>query len=134
MVQSELVHCRCAMLGVAGIFILELLTKLGILNTPSWYTAGELEYFIDKKTLFVVEMIFLGWVKGRRWADILKRGSFNTNPIFPNKKIIGTDVGYLGGLWFEPLGWGSSSPEKIKELRRKEIKNGILVPSRVHWH
>ncbi|KAK1403284.1 Chlorophyll a-b binding protein, chloroplastic [Heracleum sosnowskyi] len=39
------------MLGAAGIFIPELLTKLGILNTPSWYTAGEQEYFTDKTTL-----------------------------------------------------------------------------------
>lgn len=127
MVQSELVHCRWAMLGAAGIFIPELLTKLGILNTPSWYTAGELEYFTDKTTLFVVEMIFLGWAEGRRWADILKPGSVNTDPIFPNNKLTGTDVGYPGGLWFDPLGWGSGSPEKIKELRTKEIKNGRLA-------
>nr|ABK22868.1 unknown [Picea sitchensis] len=81
-VQSELVHCRWAMLGAAGIFIPELLTKLGILNT---------------------------------------------DPIFPNNKLTGTDVGYPGGLWFDPLGWGSGSPEKIKELRTKEIKNGRLA-------
>uniref|UniRef100_A0A0D6QVT6 Chlorophyll a-b binding protein, chloroplastic n=1 Tax=Araucaria cunninghamii TaxID=56994 RepID=A0A0D6QVT6_ARACU len=126
-VQSELVHCRWAMLGAAGIFIPELLTKLGILNTPFWYTAGELEYFTDKTTLFVVEMIFLGWAEGRRWADIIKPGSVNTDPIFPNNKLTGTDVGYPGGLWFDPLGWGSGSPEKIKELRTKEIKNGRLA-------
>ena len=71
-------------MGAAGIFIQELLTKLRILNTPSWYTAGEMEYFTDKTTLFVVEMLFLGWVEGHRWADILKPGSVNTDPIFPN--------------------------------------------------
>ncbi|KAI4368495.1 hypothetical protein MLD38_017047 [Melastoma candidum] len=97
-VQAELVHCRWAMLGAAGIFIPEFLTKIGILNTPSW-----------------------------RWADILKPGSVNTDPIFPNNKLTGTDVGYPGGLWFDPLGWGSGSPEKIKELRTKEIKNGRLA-------
>lgn len=126
-VQSELVHCRWAMLGAAGIFIPELLTKLGILNTPFWYTAGEEEYFTDKTTLFVVEMILLGWAEGRRWADIIKPGSVNTDPVFPNNKLTGTDVGYPGGLWFDPLGWGSGSPEKIKELRTKEIKNGRLA-------
>ncbi|KAG7034707.1 Chlorophyll a-b binding protein 7, chloroplastic, partial [Cucurbita argyrosperma subsp. argyrosperma] len=125
--QAELVHCRWAMLGAAGIFIPEFLTKIGILNTPSWYTAGELEYFTDTTTLFIVELIFIGWAEGRRWADILKPGCVNTDPIFPNNKLTGTDVGYPGGLWFDPLGWGSGSPEKIKELRTKEIKNGRLA-------
>ncbi|CAJ1976051.1 unnamed protein product [Sphenostylis stenocarpa] len=126
-VQAELVHCRWAMLGAAGIFIPEFLTKIGILNTPSWYSAGELEYFTDTTTLFIVELFFIGWAEGRRWADIIKPGCVNTDPIFPNNKLTGTDVGYPGGLWFDPLGWGSGSPEKIKELRTKEIKNGRLA-------
>ncbi|GAB4825022.1 hypothetical protein Ancab_007895 [Ancistrocladus abbreviatus] len=125
--QSEIVHCRWAMLGAAGIFIPELLTKIGILNTPSWYTAGELEYFTDTTTLFIIELILIGWAEGRRWADIIKPGCVNTDPIFPNNKLTGTDVGYPGGLWFDPLGWGSGSPEKVKELRTKEIKNGRLA-------
>uniref|UniRef100_A0A2P2Q3Y1 Chlorophyll a-b binding protein, chloroplastic n=1 Tax=Rhizophora mucronata TaxID=61149 RepID=A0A2P2Q3Y1_RHIMU len=126
-VQAELVHCRWAMLGAAGIFIPEFLTKIGILNTPSWYSAGELEYFTDTTTLFITELIFIGWAEGRRWADIIKPGCVNTDPIFPNNKLTGTDVGYPGGLWFDPLGWGSGSPEKVKELRTKEIKNGRLA-------
>ncbi|KAI5063871.1 hypothetical protein GOP47_0020541 [Adiantum capillus-veneris] len=40
-VQSEIVDCRWAMLGATGIFITEALTKVGILNTPSWYSARE---------------------------------------------------------------------------------------------
>ncbi|PIA33777.1 hypothetical protein AQUCO_04000083v1 [Aquilegia coerulea] len=125
--QAELVHCRWAMLGAAGIFIPEFLTKIGILNTPSWYTAGEQEYFTDTTTLFIVELIFIGWAEGRRWADIIKPGCVNTDPIFPNNKLTGTDVGYPGGLWFDPLGYGKGSPEKIMELRTKEIKNGRLA-------
>ncbi|KAE8667215.1 Chlorophyll a-b binding protein [Hibiscus syriacus] len=126
-VQAELVHCRWAMLGAAGSFIPEFLTKIGILNTSSWYSAGTEEYFTETTTLFIVELIFIGWAEGRRWADILKPGCVNTDPIFPNNKLTGTDVGYPGGLWFDPLGWGSGSPEKIKELRTKEIKNGRLA-------
>lgn len=126
-VQSEIVHCRWAMLGAAGIFIPEALTKLGILNTPSWFKAGEVEYFADPTTLFVVEIALFAWAEGRRWADIIKPGSVNTDPIFPNNKLTGTDVGYPGGLWFDPLGWGSGSPEKVRELRTKEIKNGRLA-------
>jgi light-harvesting complex I chlorophyll a/b binding protein 2 len=115
------------MLGAAGIFIPEAFTKAGILNTPSWFTAREATYFTDSTTLFVVEIILFAWEEGRRWADILKPGSVNTDPIFPNNKLTGTDVGYPGGLWFDPLGWGSASPEKVKDLRTREIKNGRLA-------
>lgn len=93
-VQAELVHCRWAMLGAAGIFIPEFLTKIGILNTPFWYTAGEQQYFTDTTTLFIIELILIGWAEGRRWADIIKPGSVNTDPIFPSNKLTGTDVGY----------------------------------------
>jgi light-harvesting complex I chlorophyll a/b binding protein 2 len=127
-VQAELVHCRWAMLGAAGIFIPELLTKMGILNTPSWTVAGDADYFADKTTLFVIELILFAWAEGRRWADIVNPGCVNVDPVFPNNKLTGEDVGYPGGLWFDPLGWGKAgNAEKLKELRTKEIKNGRLA-------
>lgn len=125
--QSEIVHCRWAMLGAAGIIIPEALTKAGILNTPHWNVAGDAEYFADPTTLFIVELLFLGWAEGRRWADIIKPGSVNTDPIFPSNKLTGTDVGYPGGLWFDPLNFGSGDPAKVKVWRTKEIKNGRLA-------
>ncbi|KAG0565102.1 hypothetical protein M758_8G159900 [Ceratodon purpureus] len=127
-VQAELVHCRWAMLGAAGIFIPEALTKAGILNTPSWTVAGDAEYFADPTTLFVIELILFAWAEGRRWADILKPGCVNVDPVFPNNKLTGTDVGYPGGLWFDPLGWGQTKDAaKLKDLRTREIKNGRLA-------
>jgi light-harvesting complex I chlorophyll a/b binding protein 2 len=60
------------MLGAAGIFIPEALTKAGILNTPSWFTAGEATYFTDSTTVFVVEIILFAWAEGRRWDYILR--------------------------------------------------------------
>eukprot|EP00850_Spirogloea_muscicola_P010253 SM000059S18730 [mRNA] locus=s59:699899:701631:- [translate_table: standard] len=126
-VQAELVHCRWAMLGAAGIFIPELLTKIGILNTPSWYSAGDADYFADQLTLFAVELLFMGWAEGRRWADIVSPGSVSQDPIFSQYKVTGTDVGYPGGFWFDPLGYGSGSAEKVKQFRAKEIANGRLA-------
>lgn len=127
-VQAELVHCRWAMLGAAGIFIPEALTKMGILNTPSWTVAGDADYFTDKTTLFVIELILFAWAEGRRWADIVNPGCVNVDPVFPNNKLTGTDVGYPGGLWFDPLGWGQTSDAaKRKDLRTREIKNGRLA-------
>ncbi|KAK8582947.1 hypothetical protein V6N13_069713 [Hibiscus sabdariffa] len=100
-------------------------------ETLRWNVQAELVHCRNTsptpRPLFIVELIFIGWAEGRRWADILKPGCVNTDPIFPNNKLTGTDVGYPGGLWFDPLGWGSGSPEKIKELRTKEIKNGRLA-------
>lgn len=106
-VQAELVHARWAMLGAAGILIPDLLTQLGALNVPFWFTAGELEYFADAKTLFAVELLFMGWAEGRRWADILNPGSVNQDPIFANNKLSGTEVGYPG---FNPLGLATGEP------------------------
>eukprot|EP00244_Chara_vulgaris_P003373 TRINITY_DN160_c0_g1_i6.p1 TRINITY_DN160_c0_g1~~TRINITY_DN160_c0_g1_i6.p1 ORF type:complete len:271 (+),score=45.98 TRINITY_DN160_c0_g1_i6:368-1180(+) len=127
MTQAEIVHCRWAMLGAAGILIPEALTKAGILNTPHWNVAGDAQYFADPTTLFVVELLFMGWAEGRRWADIIKPGSVNTDPIFSNNKLTGTDVGYPGGLWFDPLNFGAGDPAKVKVWRTKEIKNGRLA-------
>ncbi|KAG2260863.1 hypothetical protein Bca52824_080157 [Brassica carinata] len=73
-------------------------------DSLKWNAQAELvhfraKYFTDKTTLIVVELILIGW-----------QGSVNTDPIFPNNKLTGIDMGYPGGLWFDPLGWGSGSP------------------------
>jgi len=49
------------MLGLAGIFIPEPLTKAEILNTH--HGAGEAKYFTDSTTLFVVELILFSWAE-----------------------------------------------------------------------
>ncbi|MBA0604078.1 hypothetical protein Godav_016766 [Gossypium davidsonii] len=120
-------HARWAMLAVAGILIPELLESLGFIDNFSWYDAGSKQYFADPTTLFVVQMALMGWVEGRRWADIIKPGSVDIEPNLPNKKKPTPDVGYPGGLWFDPLMWGRGSPEPVMVLRTKEIKNGRLA-------
>ncbi|CAI0381178.1 unnamed protein product [Linum tenue] len=46
------------------IFISGFLTKISNLNTLSWYTTGEQEYFTDTTTLFIVELIFIDCARG----------------------------------------------------------------------
>ncbi|KAL0346778.1 UNVERIFIED_CONTAM: Photosystem I chlorophyll a/b-binding protein 6, chloroplastic [Sesamum calycinum] len=72
--QAELMHARWAMLAVAGILIPEWLESLGFIENFSWYDAGAREYFADPTTLFVVQLGLMGWVEGRRWADMINPG------------------------------------------------------------
>ncbi|KAJ6805077.1 photosystem I chlorophyll a/b-binding protein 6, chloroplastic [Iris pallida] len=125
--QAELVHGRWAMLAVAGILIPECLAKLEFMENYSWYDAGSREYFADPATLFVAQMALMGWVEGRRWADLVNPGSVDIEPKLPNRKNPKADVGYPGGLWFDPMMWGRGSPEPVMVLRTKEIKNGRLA-------
>lgn len=125
--QAELMHARWAMLGVSGILIPELLEKIGYVDNFSWYDAGTREYFADPTTLFIVQLALMGWVEGRRWADMINPGSVDIEPKLPNKTNPKPDVGYPGGLWFDPMMWGRGSPEPVMVLRTKEIKNGRLA-------
>ncbi|XP_047306751.1 photosystem I chlorophyll a/b-binding protein 6, chloroplastic-like, partial [Impatiens glandulifera] len=125
--QAELIHSRWAMLAVSGILIPEWLESLGFIEKFSWYDAVAQEYFADSTTLFVVQLGLMGWVEGRRWADIIKPGCVDIEPSFPHKKKPEVNVGYPGGLWFDPLMWGRGSPEPVMVLRTKEIKNGRLA-------
>lgn len=120
-------HSRWAMLAVAGILIPEWLEGLGLIDNFSWFDAGSREYFADPTTLFVVQIALMGWVEGRRWADMINPGCVDIEPTFPNKKKPKPDVGYPGGLWFDPFMWGRGSPEPVMVLRTKEIKNGRLA-------
>ncbi|OIV97348.1 hypothetical protein TanjilG_07100 [Lupinus angustifolius] len=125
--QAELMHSRWAMLGVSGILIPEWLQKIGYVENFSWYDAGSREYFADPTTLFIVQLALMGWVEGRRWADIVNPGSVDIEPKLPHKTNPKPDVGYPGGLWFDPMMWGRGSPEPVMVLRTKEIKNGRLA-------
>ncbi|KAI5056298.1 hypothetical protein GOP47_0028116 [Adiantum capillus-veneris] len=68
-VQAELQNGRWAMLGVAGMLIPDLLTKIGAINVPAWYDAGKVEYFAPTSTLFVIEFILLHYVEEKEIAN-----------------------------------------------------------------
>lgn len=125
--QAELIHGRWAMLAAAGILIPEWLERLGFIDNFNWFDAGTREYFADPTTLFVVQLILMGWIEGRRWADMIKPGCVDIDPKLPHKTKPKPDIGYPGGLWFDPWNWGRGSPEPVMAIRTKEIKNGRLA-------
>jgi len=128
-VQAELMHCRWAMVGSVGILVPEVLTKAGVADLPVWFSAGqEVDTFTDGLTLFYMQMLLMNWVEVRRWMDIRNPGSVSEDPIFKGQgfKCTGTEVGYPGGRWFNPLSMGATEDD-LAELKQKEIKNGRLA-------
>ncbi|KAF5842932.1 light harvesting complex a protein [Dunaliella salina] len=130
--QAELVHSRTAMMGVAGILIPGIFTKLGALNVPQWYEAGKVyiegEGAIPFGTLLMTTLFSYAFVEGKRWQDFRKPGSQAEPGTFfgLESQFKGTENGYPGGI-FDPLGYSKTSPEKLDELKLKEIKNGRLA-------
>lgn len=126
-VQAELVHCRFAMLGVAGVLVPELASKIGI-SWPganvAWFDAGKFDYFAPAGTLFAIQMFFFGWAEIRRLQDIRKPGSVNQDPLFSQYSLPAGEVGYPGGI-FDPFGWSKSAD--LPTLKKKEIANGRLA-------
>ncbi|KAF9667743.1 hypothetical protein SADUNF_Sadunf15G0055200 [Salix dunnii] len=114
-VQAELVNGRWAMLGVAGMLLPEVFTKIGIINAPEWYDAGKAEYFASSSTLFVIEFILFHYVEIRRWQDIKNPGCVNQDPIFKQYSLPPNECGYPGGI-FNPLNFAPTLEAKEKEL------------------
>ena len=120
-------HCRWAMLGLAGMVGPELLTKIGAADLPNWIDAGNWDgYWLGAGPLFFVQMAMMNWAEIRRWEDMKNPGTMNEDPLTgANKGDDNTDVGYPKGL-FDPMGY-AKDPKKAEELKLKEIKNGRLA-------
>ena len=73
--------------------------------------------------LLAWEFLLMHWVELRRWQDIRKPGSVNTDPIFKNNSVPNPETGYPGGI-FDPLGFSKGN---LKQMQTKEIKNGRLA-------
>ncbi|EFN58886.1 hypothetical protein CHLNCDRAFT_29899 [Chlorella variabilis] len=115
--ESERVHCRWAMLGVAGILVQELVRP-----DVFWYTSAvDVELPFDITGLVAFELFVMHWVESRRGYDIKNPGSMDQDPIFSNFKLPSHEPGYPGGI-FAPF-----VPGSMEELKVKEIKNGRLA-------
>eukprot|EP01023_Acetabularia_acetabulum_P004029 TRINITY_DN11697_c0_g1_i1.p2 TRINITY_DN11697_c0_g1~~TRINITY_DN11697_c0_g1_i1.p2 ORF type:complete len:250 (-),score=71.19 TRINITY_DN11697_c0_g1_i1:351-1100(-) len=133
-VQAELVHCRFAMLGVAGILIPGLLTKVGILNVPNWYEAGKVAIEsqplgLNFPTLLGFQLFMMTWAETKRWVEFKNPGSQSNPDSYPGAEMLpgkvfalggSGDVNYPGGL-FNPMNMGDDS------MKVKEIANGRLA-------
>ncbi|CAI9780372.1 unnamed protein product [Fraxinus pennsylvanica] len=92
-------HGRWAMLAVAGILTTNWLESLGLIKD---------------------------FLEGPRWVDMISR-HVDIQPTFLHKKKPKPNIGYLGGVWFDPFMWRKESSEPLMVLRMKEIKNGRLA-------
>jgi len=106
--EAELVHCRWAMLGVAGAFGVELLGFGNWYEAPLWaVTGGKATYFgievpFDLNFLLIVEFI------GFAFTEIQRQEA--------------GWVAYPGGA-FDPLGFAKDE-SKLQKLKAQEIANG----------
>eukprot|EP01026_Neomeris_dumetosa_P067361 TRINITY_DN656_c0_g1_i16.p1 TRINITY_DN656_c0_g1~~TRINITY_DN656_c0_g1_i16.p1 ORF type:complete len:248 (+),score=41.24 TRINITY_DN656_c0_g1_i16:115-858(+) len=129
--QAELIHCRWAMMGAAGIIIPAFLTKLGVMNVPVWFEAGKVandNSDIPFVALLMVELIAMGFVESKRWLDIKNPGSQGDGSIFGiTDDFKGKSVGYPGGMFFDPMGFSRGSEKAYRKLQVKEIANGRLA-------
>lgn len=128
--QAELIHCRTAMMGVAGILFPAIASKTGAVSIPEWYESGKV--WIDGHpaapftSLLIVQLLLCGWAEGKRWADFKNPGSQGDGSFLGiTDDLKGVEPGYPGGRYFDFL--GLSKGPKYPEYKVKEIKNGRLA-------
>jgi light-harvesting complex I chlorophyll a/b binding protein 5 len=90
------------------LLLLQILSKLGAIDVPDWYTAGKVseeQTGIPTRALLAVEFFMYGFVEAKRWMDFRKPGSQAENGTFFGFEgaFKGTDNGYPGGP-FDPMG------------------------------
>lgn len=128
-VQAELVHCRFAMAGVAGILVTDLLRVSGIRDLPVWFEAGAAKFdFANTTSLFFVQLLLMGFAETKRYMDFINPGSQAEEGTFIGLEaaLVGSQPGYPGGPLFNPLGLAKDI-ENAHEEKLKEIKNGRLA-------
>ncbi|KAJ4964354.1 hypothetical protein NE237_024293 [Protea cynaroides] len=128
-VQAELVHARFAMAGVAGILFTDLLRVTRISNLPVWYEAGAVKFsFASTQTLFIVQLILMGFAETKRFMDFTNPGSQAQEGSFFGLEaaLEGLEPGYPGGPLLNPLGIAKDI-KNAHDWKLKEIKNGRLA-------
>lgn len=136
---SEVIHCRWAMLGAAGCIAPEVLAA-GQPNFPEvtnvvWFRSGVIPpagtyggYWLDPYALFLIEAVAMNFAELKRLQDFRYPGSQGKHYFLGLEAAFkgSGDPAYPGGPFFNLFNLGKT-PQEIKELRTKEIKNGRLA-------
>eukprot|EP00355_Strombidium_rassoulzadegani_P003437 CAMPEP_0168628372 /NCGR_PEP_ID=MMETSP0449_2-20121227/11809_1 /TAXON_ID=1082188 /ORGANISM="Strombidium rassoulzadegani, Strain ras09" /LENGTH=277 /DNA_ID=CAMNT_0008670787 /DNA_START=42 /DNA_END=875 /DNA_ORIENTATION=+ len=136
---SEVIHGRFAMLGIAGCMAPEILGAAGVIPADTglvWFKSGVILpagapkdlYWTDPFNLFWVELIAMQFAELRRWQDFRKPGSMGKQYFLGLEAVLGGsgEPAYPGGAFFNMFNLGKT-PEAMKTLRLKEVKNGRLA-------
>jgi len=150
---AELLHGRWAMLGAAGCLTPEFLARLDGPNSRlttglTWFQAGgmkfpdqgslgaipfqdltDVSYWADAGTLCMTMFVAMGFAEMRRMQDWKNPGSMSKQYFLGLEGIFGGsgDAKYPGGQFFNLFNLGGESPEKMHELKTKEVTNGRLA-------
>eukprot|EP00850_Spirogloea_muscicola_P010199 SM000059S18676 [mRNA] locus=s59:344212:345322:- [translate_table: standard] len=120
---AEIINGRWAMLGAAGCIAPEILGRAGLIPQETavvWYRVGVIpplgsyNFWADAYTLFILEIILMGFVEHRRAQDYYKPGSMGdskTAGVLGLEKGLGGsgEPAYPGGPFFNPLGLGKDA-------------------------
>eukprot|EP00850_Spirogloea_muscicola_P017358 SM000148S01035 [mRNA] locus=s148:315228:315952:+ [translate_table: standard] len=99
---AEIINGRWAMLGAAGCIAPEILGRIGIIPQETaivWYRVGVIpplgsyNFWADAYTLFILEIILMGFTEHRRAQDYYKPGSMGDSK---TAGVLGLEKG-LGG-------------------------------------
>ena len=130
-VQSELIHCRLAMMGVAGILERSIARSMGA-DVPEWYEAGKV--YLERHpevsfgALLWTTIALSGWAEFKRLQDIRNPGSQGDGSFLGiTDDFKGNGNGYPGGKFFDPVGLSRGSEASLKSYKEKELKNGRLA-------
>ncbi|KAI8472383.1 MAG: light-harvesting chlorophyll-a/b protein of photosystem I [Monoraphidium minutum] len=135
---SEVIHCRWAMLGAAGIMGQDALGALGAIPEGThieWWRTGVIppagtydNYWTDPYTLFAIEVVAMQFAELKRLQDFRYPGSQGKQYFLGLEKVFegSGNPAYPGGPWFNMFNLGKTEAE-MNKLKLNEIKNGRLA-------
>jgi hypothetical protein len=129
--QAELIHCRTAMAGVAGILFTSLAHHAGV-DIPEWFEAGKVYMERNPEVSFGAllwsTIVLSGWAEFKRLQDIRAPGSQGDGSFLGiTDDFKGVEYSYPGGKYFDPLGFSRGDAAMYAKYKQNEVTNGRLA-------